>query len=462
MSEQDITLDYTNMLADALGPHGIAEARLSELARQFTDVHNDVGQRRESAEFGFYALPYETELADKIQLFADTEGQKFSNIVVLGIGGSALGTIALQQALLQTNWNELDLDARDGLPRLYVLDNIDPTTISDLFSRIDFRSTLFNVVSKSGATAETMAQFLIVRQKLEAELGDGYKRHLLFTTDPKAGVLRELADAEDIATLPVPANVGGRFSVLSPVGLLPAALLGIDIRELLAGAARMLERCDTDQLENNPAGLFAALQYQAAVGEAAPIHVIMPYSDRLYSVADWFCQLWAESLGKERGRNGEQLFTGPTPVKARGATDQHSQVQLYMEGPFDKTITFLAVRKWGTDLVIPQVYPDVGSLSYLGDHTLGELLDAERVATTNALTRHGRMNMTIELPEISAHSLGQLFMMLQIATVYAGGFYGVNPLDQPGVELGKQLTYGLMGRTGFEPPPAGTARRRKA
>jgi len=461
MSAQDITLDYTNMLGDAVGEHGIPEGSFSGLAERFAGIHSDVVQRRESGELGFYALPYQTELADKIQLFADTEGQKFSNIVVLGIGGSALGTIAMQQALLKCNWNELDLDARDGLPRLYVLDNIDPATVGQLFDRIDFRTTLFNVVSKSGATAETMAQFLIVRQKLEALLGEGYRSHLLFTTDPSAGVLRELAAAEDIATLPVPANVGGRFSVLSSVGLLPAALVGIDIRELLAGAARMLERCDTDRLEQNPAAIYAALQYLAQTERGAPIHVMMPYSDRLYSIADWFCQLWAESLGKESDRSGKKVFTGPTPVKARGATDQHSQVQLYMEGPFDKTITFLATRDWDTDVAIPQLYAQTGSLSYLGGHTLGELLDAERVATTHALTQRGRMNMTIELPRIDAHTIGQLFMLLQIATVYGGGFYNVNPLDQPGVELGKQLTYGLMGRTGFQPPATDSTTRRR-
>jgi glucose-6-phosphate isomerase len=207
--------------------------------------------------------------------------------------------------------------------------------------------------------------------------------------------------------------------------------------------------------------MFAALQYLAQTERGAGIHVMMPYTDRLYSTADWFCQLWAESLGKRLDRAGTDVYRGPTPVKALGATDQHSQVQLYMEGPFDKTITFLAVNELPGDLAVPAVYGDVAELAYLGGRTLGELLEAERTATAAALAARGRMNMTIELPVVDAHAVGQLMMMLQIATVYAGALYDVDPLDQPGVELGKQLTYALMGRAGFAAPqPAGSERRR--
>jgi glucose-6-phosphate isomerase len=181
---------------------------------------------------------------------------------------------------------------------------------------------------------------------------------------------------------------------------------------------------------------------------------MMSYGDRLYGIADWFRQLWAESLGKRVDRAGREVFRGPTPVKALGVTDQHSQVQLYIEGPFDKTITFLAVREPAIDVAIPAAYPGDAELAYLGGRTLGELLEAERVATTSALAAQGRMSMTIELRRVDAHAVGQLLMMLQIATVYAGGFYDVDPLDQPGVELGKRLTHALMGRPGFEPPAA--------
>lgn len=451
MSENGgIRLDYNNMLRPRLGGRGIDPARLAEMADRFRAAHADTAARRAAGEMGFFALADAGETVDAIEAFAEGPGQSFSNVVVLGIGGSALGTIALRTALLHPSWNELDDEARDYYPRLYVLDNVDPATLGPFLDRLDLRRTLFNVVSKSGGTAETMSQYLLVRDRLQEELGDGFRRHLLLTTDPEKGVLRRIARAEDIATLPIPSNVGGRFSVLSAVGLLPAAMVGIDIRALLAGAREMAARCETDELARNPAAVFAALQYLADVDAAAPIHVMMPYSDRLRDVADWFRQLWAESLGKRAARDGREVFAGPTPVKSLGATDQHSQVQLYIEGPFDKTITILAEREREIDLEIPSLHGDLDELAYLGGHTFGELLRTEQLATEAALAKRGRMNMTLELPRVDAHAIGGVFMLLQIATVYAGHFYGIDPLDQPGVELGKELTYGILGRPGFE------------
>lgn len=450
MAGDGIVLDYNNMLAPRLGGgHGIDPARVQALAERFRAAHADAQARRQSGELGFYTLPEENDTVAAIEKFADL-AQNFSTVVILGIGGSALGTIALRTALLHPFWNELSDEERDFFPKLYVLDNVDPATIAPFLDRLDLGRALFVVASKSGGTAETMSQYLIVRKRLQEELDDGYVRHLLFVTDPEKGVLRKIANAEGIATLPVPASVGGRFSVLSAVGLLPAAMVGIDVRALLAGAAEMRDRCGGDELASNPAGVFAVLQYLADTEKDANVHVMMPYSDPLKDVADWFRQLWAESLGKQKSRGGDDVFVGPTPVKALGTTDQHSQVQEYVEGPFDKTITFLAVRENPVDLEIPNLHPDLGELAYLGGHTLNELLNTERLATEAALAKRGRMNMTIELPRVDAHSLGGLFMLLEIATVYAGHLYGIDPMDQPGVELGKQLTYGIMGRQGYD------------
>ncbi len=447
-----IVLDYDNMLAPRLGGRGIATASLERMAQRFPGVHGAVAQAHAAGNFAFMDLPAERVLVDQIRAFAEGVGQAFDTVVVLGIGGSALGTIALQQALRPPHWNELNDESREYFPRLYVLDNVDPTTIGPLLERIDMRRTLFNVVSKSGATAETMAQFLVIRERLLEQLEDAWRRHFIFTTDPKSGVLRRLAAEESIPALAVPPGVGGRFSVLSAVGLLPAALVGIDVEALLRGAAAMLERCGSAELARNPAGLFGALQYLAQTEAGANVHVMMAYSDRLYGVADWFRQLWAESLGKKHDRAGNEVFRGPTPVKALGATDQHSQVQLYMEGPLDKTITLLATATQATDVVIPKAYEGVSELAYLGGHTLGGLLAAERHATASALARNGRMNMTLQVPAVTPEALGAVFMLLELATVYAGELYDVNALDQPGVELGKQLTYGLMGRSGFASP----------
>jgi glucose-6-phosphate isomerase len=205
----------------------------------------------------------------------------------------------------------------------------------------------------------------------------------------------------------------------------------------------MAERCAARELRRNPAAMYAMLQWLADTRHGLGTHVIMPYSDNLRDVGDWFVQLWAESLGKTRP---DGTSVGPTPIPALGATDQHSQVQLFMEGPLDKTVTFIAVGARATDIQIPKLHPDIPELAYLGGHSLGELLDIERQATAGALARRGRPNMTITCETLDAWHVGSTLMMLAIATVIAGALYEVNPLDQPGVELGKRYTYGMLGR----------------
>ncbi|MGI9627603.1 MAG: glucose-6-phosphate isomerase [Longimicrobiales bacterium] len=447
-------IDYTNMLDGAVPDGGIDPARLDgDLADRFRVAHADVEGRRASGEIGFFDLPEDEALLAATREAADTFGQWFETVVVLGIGGSALGTTTLRESLLKGGWNELDDETRDHYPKLYVLDNPDPATVLGLLDRLDLARTLFNVVSKSGSTAETMAQFLVVWGRLEEALGpDKVHGHFLFTTSPTSGALRDLAIEKGIPTLPVPENVGGRFSVLSPVGLLPAAVAGVDVEALLRGAADMEARCRSSELKENPAGILATLLHAADSELELGIHVLMPYADRLKSFALWFQQLWAESLGKAVDRTGAKAEVGPTPLPAVGATDQHSQVQLFMEGPRDKVVLFIATQGSGDQVTVPQPFPDTDSLTYLSGKTLGQLLDAERRATAEALRRRGRLNLTIETGAVDASTLGALFMLFQISTVYAGALYGVDPLDQPGVELGKVLTYGLMGRDGYEEP----------
>jgi glucose-6-phosphate isomerase len=398
-------------------------------------------------------LPYARDTVEQVQALADGFAQWFEDVVVLGIGGSGLGAAALKEALLGRYWNHGSAEDREHFPRLWVVDNPDPHTFRALLDRLDPATTLFNVVSKSGATAETMAQYLVARGWVEETVGDDSARgHFVFTTDPFGGALRQIGDAEGVPMLPVPENVGGRFSVLSPVGLFPAAVCGVDITALLEGAARMADRCMNEKLEENPAGLLATLLHAADRDLGRPIHVLMPYADRLAPVAAWFQQLWAESLGKARTTGGEVDPRGPTPLAAVGATDQHSMLQLLMEGPHDKAVVFVSVEDMGEVVAIPERHPEIGAISYLGGHSLQALLHAEQVATAEALRREGRPNATLRLERVDAHGLGALFMLLQIATVYAGALYDVDPLDQPGVELGKQLTYGMLGRAGAEAP----------
>jgi glucose-6-phosphate isomerase len=329
-----------------------------------------------------------------------------------------------------------------------VLDNVDPRTITAVLSIVALPRTMFVVISKSGGTVETLAQYLVVRDRLARE-GLDVARHLAFVTDPVKGALRAIAARDGIPVFAVPPNVGGRFSVLSPVGTLPAALCGIDIEALCAGATVMRDATMGDDLMHNAAGLFATLQWRAHAQAGQGLHVMMPYSDALRDLAPWFVQLWAESLGKV---DADGMHVGPTPIAGVGATDQHSQVQLFMEGPADKTVTFLRVEAPADDLEIPRLETGEPALAFLGGHTLGELLDVECRATAHALSRAGRPSMTMMVGAPDAWHLGGLMMWLMQATTLAGALYRVNPLDQPGVELGKRLANRELGHPGFVAP----------
>jgi glucose-6-phosphate isomerase len=283
---------------------------------------------------------------------------------------------------------------------------------------------------------------------MEDAVGEGYRDHFVLITDPAKGVLRELAEAEGYRSCSIPDGVGGRFSVFTPVGLLPLAVVGVDVKSLLNGAREFSRYVCHDDLLNNPAYLNATLQF-LAYQKGLKISVLMPYSDRLRDIADWFRQLWAESLGKKFSLDGSEVNVGPTPVNALGTTDQHSQVQLYMEGPFDKVVTFIVVDKFATDLKFPG-YPAAPKMAYLENHSMGELIKAEQQATAAALTRNQRANCAFHVDEVSAESVGALIYLFEVQTLFAGYLFGVDPLDQPGVEEGKQFTYALMGRAGYE------------
>jgi len=440
MAATEISFDFTNAMAGAVGAeHGVEPGELAGVAERLPGGHGALAAMRESGEVAFFDLPYRAESIRRVKDVAAMVAGRFAAAVVLGIGGSALGAIAVRTALCHPLYNELSAEQR-GAPRLYVEDNVDPDHLTGLLDVLDPRRTLFIVISKSGSTVETMSQLLLVRSLL----GGRMKDNVVAITDGKGGSLRPIADAECLASLEVPDGVGGRFSVLSPVGLLPAAVCGIDIDELLAGAEDAdKSRCASASVEENDAYMAAAVEY-ILDKKGHHLSVMMPYSSALRDVADWYRQLWAESLGKN-------LDAGPTPVRALGVTDQHSQVQLYREGPNDKVFCFLRVEKFNGELEIPAGYPGVDALSYIGGHTFNELIEHERIGTTLALTDAARPNYTITLPAVTPYALGQLFHMLEVKTAIAGQLYGIDAFNQPGVEAGKVLAYGLMGRKGFGP-----------
>jgi len=439
-----IRIDFSNMMGEAAG--GIPETEWRDSTELFARAHQAFASLRQSGTVGFVDIAMDDTLRAQSLDFAEGARGKFDDVVILGIGGSALGPIALRTALRPSGWNMLSKEARDGHPRLQVLDNVDPETIAALLERLDLARTLFVVTSKSGGTAETMSQFMIVDERLR-NAGLPLADHLVFVTDPAQGALRPLARQLGVRALDIPPNVGGRFSVLTPVGILPAALIGIDVTELLAGAAEMADRCSEPELARNPAGAYAVLQWLADTRHGKSINVLMPYSDPLRDFADWFVQLWAESLGKHAP---DGTSVGSTPLAAVGATDQHSQVQLFMEGPKNKTVTFIAVNKRETNLTIPRSFGEVKELGYLGGHSLGELIDIEQKATAGALAKRGRPNLTIHVERVDARHVGALMMLFELATAYAGQLYGVDAFNQPGVELGKQFAYALLGRPGAD------------
>lgn len=446
--ERPIQLNVNALTEGMIGNHGICADDIRALASGAAASNRAVQEKRGTGMLGWMDLPYDrANIHTDIQNAAAHVRGKFEAFVVLGIGGSALGPIAVQQALNHPYYNMLE-EKRHGGPRFFVEDNIDPERMRALLDVIDIKKTCFNVITKSGETAETMSQYLIISDRLRLEVGDTWPEHIWATTDPKEGNLIKLAKENGFGLHCIPPSVGGRFSQLSPVGLFPAAVCGIDTHAMLKGARDMDARCLTDDVYQNPALMEAVLIYLLMTKKHIGIHVLMPYADSLKFVADWISQLLAESLGKRLSRAGEAIHTGQTPVKALGATDQHSQLQLYAEGPYDKMVTFLRAAQFREEMPIPHgcaAYPNV---SFLGGKTLSALMDAELMGTAFSLTRHGRPNQTITLPHIDAHTIGQLLYFFQMTTAYLGELLNIDAYNQPGVQQSKLAAYAMLGNTG--------------
>lgn len=427
----DVSFDYQNLI-EVEG--GIQDGELEEMQPRLEDAAKELLE----GDLGFMQLPKTDRYAEVSKVLADDiRNSGATDFILAGIGGSALGPMAVQKALNHPYYNQL---TDRGGPRIHFAENTDPSSLAAILDVADPENTWINVVTKSGSTAETMTNFLVVRGFLEDALGDGYREHTVFTTDPEKGFLNEISAREDIKTLPIQQNVGGRFSVLTPVGLLPAAVAGIDVDALLAGAAQCVDEVNERGAEH-PAVVGAAMHYLMDTARGRNVRVMMAYADALERTAAWFVQLWAESLGKD-GK-------GSTPHGAVGTTDQHSQVQLFMEGPQDKVIEIVQVENHTTDIEIPNVYEDIEGVGYLGGHTMAELLNVECDATQKALTEAGKPNCNITLDNVSAENIGYLFQALEVQTAISGSLYGVNAFNQPGVEAGKNITYERMGRPGY-------------
>jgi glucose-6-phosphate isomerase len=417
---------------------GLSQDSLATIEPELQAAQRELLQRR-GQDVGFLDLPLATDLGKTLLTEAKRLRALADDLLVLGIGGSSLGGQTLASALHSKN----DLNVR-----VHFLDNIDPDHVSDLLGALDPHRSAVVVISKSGATVETLAQFLVVRRWFRASVGQGESRaRTVFVTDPTAGWFREIAGSEGIRAFDIAPNVCGRYSVLSAAGLLPAAFLGIDIDKLCRGAAEMVQAVTVAPSEvlNQPAGRFAAAALLAERALGRRILVMMPYSDALRRLAHWFVQLWAESLGKRFDRNGNEVRVGQTPIAAVGTSDQHAQLQLFIDGPRDKVVVLLTAKTSNRSLVIPDEYADQPQVSFLHKHDLSTVFAAQRRATRAALLEAGVPVIDVELPQIDEAAVGGLLVLFEAAAATAGLMLNIDPFSQPGVQAQRQMALGLLG-----------------
>lgn len=443
-----LRFDFNNMLTDSVGAEGVDKNCIALDAQVIAKAHKTVMDNRGKGWQEWCNLPYATdEYLDEIISYCGNIGKKAESFVVFGIGGSALGPLAVATSLLHLHHNELPREKRNA-PKLYVEDNVDPERMTALLDVLDLKTSYFNVITKSGETSETLSQFLILYNMLKAELGEEEaKEHIIVTTTVGKGTLYNIANKEGFKIYDVQKGVGGRFSVLCPVGLVSFAALGFDIKAMLKGAATMAEESANPDIMKNPT-LMSAYMKWISMKQGKNISVLMPYADSLKFMSDFYCQIWAESLGKEVDVDGNKIYAGQTPAKALGVTDQHSQVQLYTEGPFDKVVTFIAVDDYRSSVVIPDA--GIDACDFLKGHTMNELINAERKATEFALKKAGRSNFTIYMPTVNEETIGELLMYFMYDTAFAGALLNIDAYNQPGVEEGKKATFAMLGRAGYE------------
>ncbi len=442
-----IQLDVQDATAAAIGDeHGLSQDALDNVLQRRVEVHSQIEAQRQAGKLGFLDLPDDEATVRAILSFADSVAGRFRNLVVLGIGGSALGPLVLHRALNHAEWNVMSDAERGGRPRFFLVDNVDPELLLGTLDVCPLSETLFVAVSKSGTTAETVAALRYVMPELKGRLGENWREHLVLITDPEKGWLRELVREHGLTGFPVPPNVGGRFSALSAVGLLPAALLGVNLLEVLAGADHARNLRKQDSHEQDWPYQLAAVHWLADTSKGKSVSVMMPYAQALKEFAEWYAQLWAESLGKSQDLDGTRLEDGrgQSVVKALGATDQHSQLQLLLEGPNRHLTTLLNVREMRRNAPVPAAESPAESIAYLDGHTFQAVLDAEFAGTRGALRHQRRPSVTLTLDRLSASELGELLMGYELATAVAGRLYHVDAFDQPAVELGKRLAKQIL------------------
>ncbi|MGC9099822.1 MAG: glucose-6-phosphate isomerase [Caldisericum sp.] len=430
-------IDFTNIFSENIGEHGVNRNEIFKKVELIKSVKKRIIDKIND---DFYPLTLPDEMLKEvyeINNYASYIREKFDNLVVIGMGGSILGNELLHYSVNGIYSNFVKPK------KVYFIDNIDPETNLTLIQTLDLKKTFFNIITKSGSTSETLLNLLLLVDILKKE-GLNPKEHFLFTTDPEKGLLRKLSNELEIKTYPIHPKVGGRYSVLSHVGLFSAAFEEINIEKLLLGAKERKEKFLNKEPIENSEMLFALTQYKFFKEKDVNINIIFSYSDGLEYLGKFYEQLLAESIGKKFSRDGKEIYAGITPVVARGPYHQHSTLQLFMEGPYDKLIIFVVPKKFRKDALI---YNSLGylELDFLTGKHYSELLLNEYIATKMALTQNGRPNVSIEIEKIDEENLGRLIYFMELEVLALGELLNINPIDQPSVEIGKRFTHALMG-----------------
>lgn len=445
-----LTLDFTNCLSEAIGAtHGLTKSEVETLVAKFPKHHESIEEMRSNGESAFFDLPYQDTTDLKAAL--KKHHGKWSDLVVVATGGSALAARTLMGALGHAAYNLQEPKARKGAPRVHVLDNADPVAAHQLVEVLDLKKTLFVVVSRSGLTAETGALFMWLADQLRKKVGKtALSGQVVIVTDREKGPLAEIAKQEKIDVLHNPANLAGRYGILGAAGLFAAGMAGADVAALLAGAGDMDKRCRHGDPYKNPAYMHSLTHYLLTRKRRKTMHVTFSFGNRLHAVGLWYNHLCSVSLGKMLNRKGKAVHVGPSPVAALGSFDLHGQQQLFAEGPFDKVVTFIVSKSHGATATAPQLYPKLEALNWLKDATFDGILERAYVGCEQHLTAAGRPNMTITADAVDEAHIGGLIYLLELSTAMSAELYGIDPFDAPGVEQGKQATFAQFGRPGFE------------
>jgi len=431
-------VDFTNVLEENIGKFGIRKDEIVDNSDFLFRIKENVIRKELSSYYPLVLVDTMQESLGEIKEYANSVRDQFDNLVVVGMGGSVVGNELLHFGLSNIYAN------LENEKKVFFIDNIDADTNPTLLSNLDLKKTFFNFITKSGSTSETLLNLLLIFDFLKRENLD-IKKHVLFTTDPEKGFLRTLAKEFCIKAFPIDPLVGGRYSVLSSVGLFSAAFEGFDIEKILYGAQKRKIHFETSNVLEEAALVLPFVQYKLFKERKVNINVLFSYSDSLEYLGKWYEQLLAESIGKKFSKDGDIVNVGITPVVARGAYHQHSTLQLFIEGPYDKLIIFVFPKEKNKDYEIKESeFIQKEDVEFLLNKNYSELLKQEYYATKAALTVAGKPNVSIEVPKIDEESLGELIYFFELEVLSLGEMLNINPVDQPGVELGKKFTHALM------------------